>query len=241
MTLLTLRAWRKAMDAVVGGALPRFRLHIRDVGAKVEAQVSFPIGAKMKRLALVAFLVSATAALADQLPGTAGQMPSMPMDHTSHMAMDMPSAQMPHEGGQAAFAAIQEIVSILAADPKTDWSKVNMEALRQHLIDMDNVTLRAKVTTEDVAGGVRFLATGEGDTVGSIRRMVTAHAQTMNGVGGWNYTAEEIPQGAALTLAVANPQEISKAKALGFIGVLALGSHHQMHHLMIASGQNPHL
>jgi len=39
--------------------------------------------------------------------------------------------------GQDAFGAIQEIVQILDADPKTDWSKVDLEALRQHLIDMD--------------------------------------------------------------------------------------------------------
>ena len=31
--------------------------------------------------------------------------------------------------GQDAFGAIQEIVRILEADPKTDWSKVNLEAL----------------------------------------------------------------------------------------------------------------
>lgn len=195
----------------------------------------------MKRLALVVVLVSASAAFADQTPGTADQMPAMPMDHTSHMATAMPAGQTPHEGGQAAFAAIQEIVAILAADPKTDWSKVNIEALRQHLIDMDNVTMRARVKTEDVSDGVRFLATGEGDVVGSIRRMAAAHSQVMNGVGGWTYTAEDIPQGAALTVAVATPQDIAKVKGLGFIGVLALGSHHQMHHLMIASGMNPHL
>ena len=45
--------------------------------------------------------------------------------------------------GQDAFGALQEIVSILEADPHTDWSKVNLEALREHLIDMNEVTLRA--------------------------------------------------------------------------------------------------
>ena len=37
--------------------------------------------------------------------------------------------------GHDAFGAIQEIVQILDADPNTDWSKVDLEALRQHLID----------------------------------------------------------------------------------------------------------
>ena len=45
--------------------------------------------------------------------------------------------------GQDPFGAIQEIVRILEADPSTDWSKVNIAALREHLIDMNEVTLRA--------------------------------------------------------------------------------------------------
>jgi hypothetical protein len=139
-----------------------------------------------------------------------------------------------------AFAAIQEIVGILEADPQTDWSKVNIEALRQHLIDMNNVTLHAHATREDVADGIRFLATGDGPVVGSIRRMVFAHAAVMNGVGGWTYQPAEIPNGAALTVTVADPGDIAQVKALGFIGILAKGSHHQAHHLMIASGRNPH-
>jgi len=52
---------------------------------------------------------------------------------------------LPTQGGQAAFAAIQEIVRILDADPKTDWSRVNLEGLRRHLQDMDEVTMRAAV------------------------------------------------------------------------------------------------
>ena len=149
-------------------------------------------------------------------------------------------AWVPHEGGQAAFAAIQEIVARLEADPATDWSKVDIEALRRHLIDMDNVTLRAHARDEDVAGGVRFLITGKGDVVGSIRRMVFAHAQTMNGTGGWKYVAAETPEGASLTVTVPDARDVAEVKALGFIGVLATGSHHQMHHLMIATGRSPH-
>lgn len=49
-------------------------------------------------------------------------------------------------GCQSAFVAIQEIVWLQEANPKTDWSKVNIELLRQHLIDMDNVSLRTDFT-----------------------------------------------------------------------------------------------
>ena len=49
--------------------------------------------------------------------------------------------------GQDAFGAIQEIVQILQSDPKTDWSKVNIEALRQHLIDMNEVAACCRYAT----------------------------------------------------------------------------------------------
>jgi hypothetical protein len=38
--------------------------------------------------------------------------------------------------GQVAFGAIPEVVRILEANPATEWSKVNISALQQHLIDM---------------------------------------------------------------------------------------------------------
>jgi NADPH-dependent ferric siderophore reductase len=189
----------------------------------------------MKRLA---FAAAAVFIASHALAGDPGQMPAM--QHQAHAAMNQDPAAVPREGGQAAFAAIQEIVAMLEADPQTDWSKVNIEALRQHLADMNDVTLRARATSEAIAGGVRYMATGEGPVIESIRRMVFAHAQVMNGVGGWTYQPTEIPNGAALTVKVADPRDIAQVKALGFIGILAKGSHHQAHHLMIASGRDPH-
>ena len=63
--------------------------------------------------------------------------------HREHMQMMMPGkseapgrkeSSGPIEAGESAFAAIQEIVALLNADPKTDWSKVDIDALRQHLV-----------------------------------------------------------------------------------------------------------
>ena len=56
--------------------------------------------------------------------------------------------------GQDAFGAIQEIVGILEADPNTVWSKANLEILRQHLIDMNQVTLHADAVAKPVDGGL---------------------------------------------------------------------------------------
>jgi hypothetical protein len=192
----------------------------------------------IRALALVAFLAPA-AALAQSAPDHAGMHGAVSMNHEQMMRGHRSEAGSPTQPGQSAFAAIQEIVGILDADPKTDWSKVDIEALRQHLIDMNNVTLLADVKSETFDDGMRFIVTGAGPVRDSIRRMVTAHAATMNGVDGWMFDAAEIESGASLTVH-APAKAAAKLKGLGFIGVLASGMHHQEHHLMIARGENPH-
>jgi hypothetical protein len=62
----------------------------------------------------------------------------------------------------------------------------------------------------------------------------------MRGAGGWTFVATETPDGAVLTVIAGTPAEVTKLRALGFVGVMTRGMHHQMHHLMIASGENPH-
>jgi len=182
------------------------------------------------RLAILVVLALPAAALAQDHAG-----------HTMHHGAPAmsPSVPAPTAAGQAAFAAIQEIVGILEADPTTDWSKVDIEALRRHLIDMDNVTLRAEVVAEPVDGGLRFTVTGSGEVARSIRRMVTAHAATMNGVDGWSFAAAPNDAGAVLTVHTP-PRDVAELRGLGFIGVMTRGMHHQAHHLMIARGMNPH-
>lgn len=155
--------------------------------------------------------------------------------HDHAMQETVPALQ---QGGQSAFAAIQEITAALIANPKTDWTKVDIEALRRHLVDMDNVTLRADVASEDIDSGARFTVTSEDPAVqASIRTMVLAHVGTMNGVEGWEMQATEVERGATIT--VTGP-DTPRIRGLGFIGLMTVGMHHQAHHLALASGQNPH-
>jgi len=44
--------------------------------------------------------------------------------------------------------------------------------LRQHLIDMDEVTMRATVQKEPIENGLRIRVTGAGRTLEAIQRMV---------------------------------------------------------------------
>lgn len=187
---------------------------------------------KLSALVLICALISP--ALAEDAPANAHQH-KPGMQHGNMQAEALPS-----ETGQSAFAAIQEIVAKFEADPTTDWSKVNIEALRQHLIDMNAVTLQASIKIEQLADGRKFVVSGEGPVIMSIQRMLAGHAATMNGKDGWTFSVEDSPNGASLVVRSPSSDKIAILDGLGFIGVMTVGMHHQEHHWMIAKGMHPH-
>ena len=81
------------------------------------------------------------------------------------MSMHQAAGPLPAFPGQAAFTTIGEVVAILKADSSTDWSKVDLDALREHLIDMDDVVMHASVVKKNVPGGLEARVTGSGRTV----------------------------------------------------------------------------
>jgi hypothetical protein len=152
------------------------------------------------------------------------------------------SGPRPTSPGNAAFGTISEIVRMLDADPKTDWSKVNIEALRQHLIDMDLVLMTSAVKQRNVAGGVELEVTGTGSTIAAVRRMAMNHTRMLDGTQ-YRASASEIAGGAKLTIAAKNQSDtaaVTRIRGLGFAGLFAEGDHHAMHHLMLAKGQAVH-
>jgi hypothetical protein len=146
------------------------------------------------------------------------------------------AAGQPTLPGQDAFGAIQEVVQILQADPATDWSKVNIAALREHLIDMNEVTLRAEANQRAVENGVEIAVTGQGRTLAAIKRMVPAHVGELTKLG-WNARTEDLPDGVKLTVTSTDTKEAAKLSALGFMGIMVQGGHHQPHHLAMAKGE----
>ena len=142
----------------------------------------------------------------------------------------------PRMPGQDAFGAIQEIVRILEADENTDWSKVNISALREHLIDMNEVTLKAVANERKLDNGLEIAVIGEGRTLEGIKRMVPAHARELSKTG-WNATVEDLPNGVKLIVTSNDAQQVVKIKALGFMGIMVQGAHHQLHHLAMAKGE----
>ena len=142
----------------------------------------------------------------------------------------------PQETGQSGFAALAEIVTILREDPETDWSTVNIAALRQHLVEMDLLITAAEVTIVADPKGTRFEISGTGRVLEAIRAMVPAHAPFLANDTGWDVSTEEIGGGVALIV----DGDTTQIQALGFFGMMTIGAHHQKHHLMLAMGSAPH-
>ncbi len=193
----------------------------------------------MKHTLVAALLLGMTSALF-------AQETQHNMDHSNHnisqgetMATGMVMTLPATEQGQSAFAAIEEIVLALNADPNTDWSKIDISGLREHLVDMELVFTDASVQTSEIENGFVFTVTGTGKTTGAIQRMAFAHASVMNGVGDWTFSPGQHEAGAVLTVTTA-ADDMDKLRAIGFFGIMAMGMHHQDHHWMMATGGNPH-
>ena len=189
--------------------------------------------------ALVARTVLAQNAPAPPPPMHGAQM------HKSHGAAAGPShvsaaAGAPGLPGQDAFGAIAEVVRILDADPSTDWSKVDLERLRQHLIDMNEVVLRATVKQTPVPDGLSMEITGTGRTEQAILAMVIPHAAELDRMPSFTARTEPIGGGVRLTVTAKAPSDdkaVARVRGLGFIGLLTAGAHHAPHHLAMAKGE----
>ena len=167
--------------------------------------------------------------------GMRGQM----MRGQHSMMMGSGTNGLPVMSGQEAFGTIQEIVRMLEGDPTTDWSKVNISALREHLIDMDEVTMRAIATERPLDNGVEIAVTGTGRTLAGIKRMVPAHVHELSQLG-WNAKTEDLPNGVKLIVTSTDAKQVTKLRALGFMGIMIQGAHHQQHHLMTAKSEFSH-
>ena len=175
-----------------------------------------------------------------------GQMPQgqMPGGQMQHGGMSQGMHEMHHamQSGQGAFGAMAEVVRTLEADPATDWSKVNMEVLRQHLIDMEEVVLHASVKAAQVPGGLSMDITGTGRTDQSIRAMLVPHTAELDAMPAWSAKAESIPGGIRLVVIARDSSDaktVARIRGLGFAGLLVQGGHHGPHHLAMAKGEMP--
>jgi hypothetical protein len=144
------------------------------------------------------------------------------------------------ETGQSQFAAIAEIVTLFRDDPTTEWQNVDIDGLRSHLVDMDNVTTKASATKFAEGMAISFTVVGGSEVAASIQRMAVAHSRMLEQATGWNVSTTTREDGATMLVEVGSAEERQQVLGLGFFGILTLGSQHQNHHLMIARGRSPH-
>ena len=173
-------------------------------------------------------------ALAYNTATASDSMAAYPSDSPGKAGTPGPQPTLP---GQDAFGALQEIVAILEADPETDWSRVNLGELRQHLIDMTELMLNAEAREKPLANGLEIEITGYGRTLRAIQAMVPAHAEMLNGLRDWRARSDEIQNGRRLVIISTDPREVAHIQGLGFAGLMVSGGHHQAHHLAMARGE----
>jgi len=146
------------------------------------------------------------------------------------------------EAGNDAFGTIQEIIKRLNHDPELDWSKVNLEVLRQHLVDMNDMTLNIEVISQQtIEKGVKILVRPTTlRSESALDRVFSVHPAQLKGETGWEMLVQKKEKTYTLTITTGKPDEVSQIKGLGYIGIMASGNHHQAHHWMMAKGENPH-
>ena len=197
-------------------------------------------------VALGAALVTHTVLAQDPpLPHPPMHGGEMPMPHGAMHGMQPmqhrpATTGAPAMPGQDAFGAIAEVVQMLDADPTTDWSKVDLERLRQHLIDMNEVVLRAQVKQTPVSGGLVMDVTGGGRTEQAIRAMLIPHAAELDRMPSFAARTELIPGGVRLTVTARTAEDakaVTQLRGLGFVGLLTVGAHHGPHHVAMARGE----
>ena len=164
-----------------------------------------------------------------------------PVEH-QHMPSSDATASVPTQTGNAVFGEIQEVLHKLEADPNTDWKKVNLEALRQHLLDMRHFTEDVEVVAQkpiDKGIEITLRATTPG-AIPALDRAFSAHPKVLKAETGWDMTAAKDKDKYKLQITTSDAAQVDKLRALGYIGVMVTGNHHPLHHWALAKGQTPH-
>jgi hypothetical protein len=173
-------------------------------------------------------------------------------NHSSHgnhgsMVHDMSMDVKLTEAGTDPFATIQEVIAVLNANPNTDWERVDIESLRVHLTEMEDMTLNVSVIQHDIDDGFTATITPTTDRAWhSLNKVFSAHPAQMSAETGWVMSVNDVDNegisidGFSIAVTTDVKSEVAKIRGLGYIGVMAYGNHHQTHHWSMASGGNPH-
>jgi len=145
------------------------------------------------------------------------------------------------EPGQGALAALAEIVRALESDATTDWSKVDLTALRNHLVDMDLLVTDAIAIQTELPDGLLIEVTGDPRSLEAAKRMMPAHAKFLGSDANWSINVTIDRERVVMRATSKVHSTAMKIKALGFYGLMASQDHHRAHHWEIARGASEHL
>ncbi len=176
------------------------------------------------------------------MPMASAHMHHANMDHASMMNHSQVAAPaILTESGTDPFATLQEVITALKASPDTDWEKVNIEALRLHLVEMQDMTINVQVKQQRIDNGFQAVVTPTTNrAVKSLTNVLSGHPAQMKAETGWDMQVQNNRGVFTLTVTTKKTQDVAKIRGLGYIGVMAYGNHHQPHHWAMASGDNPH-
>jgi hypothetical protein len=175
-----------------------------------------------------------------------GHTDGMKMDHHSMNTVSADEKTITEatnllESGTDPFAVIQETISKLEANKNTDWSKVNIEALRKHLVEMEDATLNVTLKQVNVKNGFAAMIFPQTNrAVKSLFNLLKNHPEQMEKETGWVMVVNRVDDHFEITVTTKNDKEIDKIRGLGYIGVIAYGDHHKKHHWSMASGEEVH-
>ena len=182
------------------------------------------------------------AAMTIVMPMASAHMHHTNMTHAEMMGYSTaPTQVVLTESGTDPFATLQEVITALEADPSTNWERVNIEALRLHLVEMQDMTINVAVKQRHINNGFQAVVTPTtSNAVQSLTRVLSGHPAQMKAETGWDMQVRDNNGVFTLTVTTDNAIDVAKIRGLGYIGVMAYGNHHQPHHWAMASGGNPH-
>jgi hypothetical protein len=186
--------------------------------------------------------LSLSIAMTIVMPMASAHMHHANMSHTAMMGHNIaPTQVVLTESGTDPFATLQEVIAALESNTNTSWEKVNIEALRLHLVEMQDMTINVDVKQRNIDNGFQAVVLPTTSrAVKSLTRVLSGHPAQMKAETGWDMQVQINNSVFTLTVTTDNAKDVAKIRGLGYIGVMAYGNHHQPHHWAMASGDNPH-
>jgi len=120
------------------------------------------------------------------------------------------------ESGTDPFATLQEVIAELEINPDTNWEKVNIEALRLHLIEMQDMTINVDVKQQYINNGFQAVVTPTTNrAIKSLARVLSGHPAQMKAETGWDMQVSNNDDVFTLTVVSKKAHEVAKIR--GFL------------------------